>query len=367
MRTTLSILLVENNSTDQMAIERLFQSESLGYGLDTATSLTQALECLASSAYDLILLDYNLGDGTGLELLEQISGTPVVFIAGGHTEEVIIQAMNSGAYDFLIKDPYMGYLSLIPSTIEKVMKRKHAEDRLSCYLTELERSNEELKNFAFVASHDLNEPLRKIISFGNRLLEKARNLDPEAKAYAEKMQSSAKRMQGMVQDLLKYSMISIRGEPFRPIDLNKVVQGVLEDLEGSIHETKGVIRAESLPTVEADPAQMRQLFQNLISNALKFRKAEQAPEIALIANPVRKDSWTIDIRDNGIGLRTEHRESIFQPFVRLHGRSAFEGSGIGLAICKKIISRHNGHIEVSDSDETGSTFKVTLPVKQSSR
>ncbi len=171
----------------------------------------------------------------------------------------------------------------------------------------------------------------------------------------------------MIEDLLKYSMASVRGEAFRSIDLNQVVRDVLEDLEASITATQGVIRAEGLPTLEADPVQMRQLFQNLISNALKFHKKEQAPQIELVAKPVRKDSWDIDIKDNGIGLNVEQKENIFQPFIRLNGRSDYEGSGIGLAICKKIMARHNGNIEVSSSDEGGSTFKVTLPIKQSSR
>ena len=366
MDATLRILLVENNSADQIAIQRLFQSQKLEYELVMADSLAQAQEYLDAAPYDLILLDYNLGDGTGLELLERIVDTPTIFIAGSSTEEEIIKAMKAGAYDFLVKDTQMNYLLRIPSTIEKAMKRKGAEDQLNCYLAELERSNEELENFAFVATHDLNEPLRKIISFGNRLLDTTKDLDPNAKVYAEKMQSAAKRMQSMIDDLLQYSVVSNRGEPFRPIDLNKVAQEVIEDLETSISEAKGVIRMEGLPIVEADPAQMRQLFQNLISNALKFHKKEQAPKIELFAKPVRKDSLEINVKDNGIGLRAEHKENIFQPFVRLHGRSDFEGSGIGLAICKKIVTRHNGKIEVSCSNENGSTFKVTLPVKQSS-
>lgn len=365
MDAIMRVLFVENNATDQIAIQRLFQTQKLDYELVTANSLAQALEYLDSSSYDLVLLDYNLGDGTGLELLENISDIPVIFIAGSSTEEVIVKAMKAGAYDFLIKDPHMGYLSLIPSTIEKVMKRKRAEDRIAGYLAELERSNEELSNFAFVASHDLNEPLRKIIGFGNRLMDKAKDMDPDAKIYAEKMQSSAKRMQTMIEDLLQYSMVSVRGEPFRAIDLNKVVREVLDDLEISIGDSKGIIHTEGLPTVEADPGQMRQLFQNLISNALKFHKKEQPPKIELIAKPVRKGSWDIHVMDNGIGLSAEHKENIFQPFVRLHGRSDFEGSGIGLAICRKIVTRHKGKIEVSCSNEMGSTFKVTLPVKQS--
>lgn len=360
------ILLVENNKTDQFAIQRLFQAQKIDHELETVGSMAEALAFLEVSSFDLILLDYWLGDGTGLDLLEHISNIPVIFIAGSSTEEAIIKAMKAGAYDFLIKDPAMGYLSLIPSTIEKVMKRKNAERRLDGYLTELERSNEELRSFAFVASHDLNEPLRKIISFGNRLMGATQELDADAKAYAEKMQDSAKRMQSMIDDLLKYSMVSVRGEPFRPIDLNKIVRDVIEDLETSINEKNGVIRIEGLPTLEADPIQMRQLFQNLISNAFKFHDKEKVPKVELIAKPVKKDLWDIQIKDNGIGLDGKHNENIFQPFFRLHGRSAYEGSGIGLAICKKIVTRHNGKIEVSNSDEKGSIFKVTLPSKQSS-
>ena len=170
----------------------------------------------------------------------------------------------------------------------------------------------------------------------------------------------------MLRSLLQYSVVTVRGEPFRPIDLNTVVKEVIEDLETSISETKGVVSLKDLPIVEADPTQMRQLFQNLISNALKFQKKEQTPIIELIAKPVRKDSWDIHVMDNGIGLKAEQKENIFQPFVRLNGRSAYEGSGIGLAICKKIVNRHHGEIKVTDSNEKGSTFKVTLPVKQAS-
>ena len=366
MVRTMHILLVENNSTDQVAIQRLFQSQNLGYILEIADSKAQALKCMKVFSYDLILLDHQLGDGTGLELLEHIIDTPVIFIAGRSSEEVIIQAMKAGAYDFLVKDPHMDYLSLLPSTIDQAMSRKRIEDKRSCYITELERSNAELKNFAFMASHDMKEPLRKIVGFGYLLLDQSKDLSPESKGFAEKMQSSAKRMQAMIEDLLQFSTVATKGEPFRPIDLNVVVQEVIEDLEDSINETNGVICAGDLPTLEADPIQMRQLFQNLISNALKFRKEEQTPKIELVAKPVTKDSWDINVSDNGIGLDADQQEKIFQPFVRLHGRSAFAGSGIGLAICERIVARHNGKIKVDCSGEMGSTFKVTLPMKQNS-
>ena len=366
MARTMHILLVEDNSTDQVAIQRLFKPQNLGYILEIAASKAQALKCMKVFSYDLILLDHQLGDGTGLELLESIFDTPVVFIAGRSSEAVIIKAMKAGAYDFLIKDPYMEYLSLLPSTIDQVMARKRMEDQRSCYITELERSNAELKNFAFMASHDMKEPLRKIVGFGDLLLEQSKGLSQESQGYAEKMQSSAKRMQAMIEDLLQFSTVATKGEHFRPIDLNVVVQGVIEDLEDSISETNGVVCAEDLPTLEADPIQMHQLFQNLISNALKFHKKEQTPKIELVAKPVRKDSWDINVSDNGIGLGAEEKEKIFEPFVRLHGRSAFAGSGIGLAICERIVARHHGKIKVCDSGKSGSTFKVTLPMKQGS-
>jgi signal transduction histidine kinase len=366
MARTMHILLVENNSTDQVAIQRLFQSQNLGYMLEIAESQAQALKCMKVFSYDLILLDHQLDDGTGLELLEHIIDTPVIFIAGRSSEELIIKAMKAGAYDFLVKDPHMDYLSLLPSTIDQVMSRKRMKDKRSCYITELEQSNVELKNFAFMASHDMKEPLRKIVGFGDLLLEKSKDMSQESQGYAEKMQNSAKRMQAMIEDLLQFSTVATKGEPFRPIDLNVVVQEVLEDLEDSISETNGVVCAEDLPTLEADPIQMHQLFQNLISNALKFHKKEQTPKIELVAKPVRKDSWDINISDNGIGLDADQREKIFQPFVRLHGRSAFAGSGIGLAICERIVARHNGKIKVGCSGEMGSTFQVTLPMKQDS-
>jgi len=360
----LKFLLVENNATDQIAIQRLFKSQDWNHDLDVADSYEQALELLGKTSYDIVMLDHNLDDGTGLGLLSQIKDIPVIFISGGSTESTIVQAMKEGAYDFLVKDHNHNYLDLLPSTIEKVIHRKSAEDKLKKYLAELERSNDELRNFAFVASHDLNEPLRKIIGFGDRLKSKAENLDPDIGIYAIKMQESANRMQNMIQELLQYSMVSAKGEPFRSIDLNKVFREVLDDLEVSIRQANGLVESEPLPTVEADPIQMRQLFQNLISNALKFSKKEESPKVELIAKPVQKNLWDIFIKDNGIGFDSKHSSSIFQPFFRLNGRNQYEGSGIGLAICKKIVDRHHGKIKATSSIDIGSTFQVTLPETQ---
>ncbi|MBC8283910.1 MAG: response regulator [Nitrospinae bacterium] len=360
----LKFLLAENNPTDQVAIQRLFKSQEWDHDLDIAGSYQEALAFLGKNSYDIILLDQNLGDGTGLELIPKICNTPVIFISGNSTEPIIVQAMKEGAYDFLVKDTHQKFLSLLPSTIEKVIKRKIAEDKLKKYLAELKRSNEELRNFAFIASHDLNEPLRKIIGFGDRLKSKAENLDPDISIYALKMQESATRMQNMIQELLQYSLVSAKGEPFRSIDLNKILKDVLDDLEISIRESNGVIQSDSLPTVEADPTQMRQLFQNLISNAIKFAREGASPKVELIAKSAKKDFWDIIVKDNGIGFDSRHCNSIFQPFFRLHGRSQYQGSGIGLAICKKIVDRHHGEITATSSNNVGSIFQVTLPAKQ---
>lgn len=192
MARTMHILLVEDNSTDQVAIQRLFQSQNLGYILEIAASKAQALKCMKVFSYDLILLDHQLDDGTGLELLRHISDTPVIFIAGSSSEEVIVQAMKAGAYDFLVKDPHMNYLSLLPSTIDKVMSRKRMEDRRSCHITGLERSNAELKNFAFMASHDMKEPLRKIVGFGHLLLDQSKDMSQESQSYVEKCKARRK-------------------------------------------------------------------------------------------------------------------------------------------------------------------------------
>ena len=152
-----------------------------------------------------------------------------------------------------------------------------------------------------------------------------------------KMQESATRIQNMIKELLQYSLVSAKGDPFRSIDLDKVVKEVLEDLEVSIKNSNVIVQTESLRTLEADPDQMRQLFQNWISNAIKFKKKEEAPKIELVAKPHKKDLWNIFVKDNGIGFDSQHDNSIVQPFFRLLGRSQYEGSGIGLAICKKLL------------------------------
>lgn len=233
----------------------------------------------------------------------------------------------------------------------------------------LEQSNHELEAFAFVASHDLQEPLRKIQTFGERLKARATELSPESRDYVERMQVSATRMRRLIDDLLAFSRVSSKAQPFKRVDLSAVARDVLEDLETSIQRAGALVEIGPLPTLEADPLQMRQLIQNLLSNALKFRREGVPPVISVSAS--RREgpptAWVLEVKDNGIGFDEKYVERIFAVFQRLHGRGQYEGTGIGLAICRKIAERHGGHITAHSKPDEGATFIVTLPARQPQR
>ena len=245
--------------------------------------------------------------------------------------------------------------------------QRHAEE-LQQRTEDLSRSNTELEQFAYISSHDLQEPLRKIQSFGDRLNGKYGDvLGEQGKDYLERMRSSASRMQTLIQDLLGYSRVG-RDEPvFFPIDLTTIVNDVASDLEMRIEREQGRVECGNLPTIEGDSTQLRQLFQNLISNALKFH-VDGVPPIVAISSETRNASsgnlaskayYEIRIVDNGIGFDEKYSEKIFAPFQRLHGRNEYEGTGIGLAVCRKIVERHGGAIIVESHPGQGSTFIVT--------
>lgn len=229
----------------------------------------------------------------------------------------------------------------------------------------LERSNRELQDFAFVASHDLQEPLRKVIAFGGRLKTTCgTGLDEKSRDYLERMQRAAGRMQQLIEDLLQYSRLTSRPNPFEPTDLNEVAKEVIIDLEERIRQTNGRIEKGELPTIEAERLQISALFQNLIANALKFHKEGVPPVIVLKSRLTDPGYCEITIEDNGIGFDEKYLDRIFKPFQRLHGRNEFEGTGMGLAICYKIARRHGGEITAKSVPGRGSTFMVSLPLRQ---
>ncbi len=253
-----------------------------------------------------------------------------------------------------------------------VAERFRVRSALEVIAVELSRSNHELEEFASIASHDLQEPLRKIQSFGNRLSEKHGELLPEdGQLYLGRMIESAARMQTLINDLLAYSRIAAKPKQFEQVNLQETVAHVTRELGDQIGRTNGQIHAESLPTITADPLQMNQLFQNLVSNALKFHRPDVAPEVHISAEMTTAEAsdsfsrpdpqWRITVSDNGIGFKEKQSDRIFKMFERLHGRGGYEGTGIGLSICRKIVERHGGTITASGVPDQGTIFTITLP------
>ncbi len=252
----------------------------------------------------------------------------------------------------------------------EITERKLAEEKLKIYARKLEISNQELQDFASVAAHDLQEPLRKIQSFSDRVRLKLKDsVSADGLDYLERVQSSAKRMQTLINDLLTYSRVTTQAKPFASISLNNIVKQVCSDLEIRIENTQGRVNVSSLPSIEADATQMYQLFQNLIGNGLKFHKPEVPPIVEVSAEMIQnsvlgKEACKISIKDNGIGFDEKYLDRIFTIFQRLHGRHEYEGTGIGLAVCRKIVDRHGGLITGHSIPGEGATFVITLPLQQ---
>jgi signal transduction histidine kinase len=260
---------------------------------------------------------------------------------------------------------------------EIIQFNKNLEQKVQERTLQLERSNRELQDFAYVASHDLQEPLRKIQAFSDLLQEEYGSQLQDGKQYLDRILNAAGRMRILIDDLLAFSRITTKALPFTKVNLNIILTEVLADMEMTIKDADGkVTLATPLPELEADPIQMRQLLQNIISNAIKFHKKGVAPSIVVSAikttgKKIHETSqktgiyWQIAIQDNGIGFDEKYLDRIFTIFERLHGRRDFSGTGIGLAVCRKIVERHAGTITAKSQPNTGTTFMITLPEKQS--
>lgn len=249
---------------------------------------------------------------------------------------------------------------------ERTIELAQANEAMQTINKELQRSNQSLEEFAHAASHDLKEPVRKIHYFTNLLKSQlSRHLNEGQLRSFNRIENATHRMGNLIDDLLLYSHVSQRPQETEPVDLSHNVQNVLEDLELNIEEKKAVIQVEDLPIVKGYRRQLQQLFQNLLSNALKYSKQDVAPHIYITANQVKengKDYHLISMKDNGIGFESEYYDRIFQMFTRLHGKSEYSGTGVGLSIVKKVVENHEGFIDVESKVGEGSVFKVYLPV-----
>ncbi len=259
----------------------------------------------------------------------------------------------------LIVFPVIYFLSYKPLLLQ-IQERERVEEKLKQTMAEFARSNSELELFAYVASHDLQEPLRMVTSFTQLLEKRYKNkLDKDADEFIEFILDGATRMQSMINDLLQYSRVGTRGKPFKLTDFESVFGQSLVNLKIAIDENNAIITHDPLPTLMADSTQMIEVFQNLISNAIKFRSKE-SPQVHVSALKKRNE-WVFSVRDNGIGIAPEFFDKLFIIFQRLHSRSEYPGTGIGLAVCKKIVERHGGKIWVESEPDKGSTFYFSIP------
>jgi signal transduction histidine kinase len=383
------VLLVEDDEDDAFLLQRALNKAAPGqFDMERVGTLEAARRALVTSSFHVVLSDLSLPDSRGFDTFERIHEADpevaVVVLTGNDDERLVVRALNEGAQDYLVKGKADGQ-SLVRSmqyAIERnrsrklerhntaleseIRARKLAQERLERVAAQLEASNRELQQFASVASHDLQEPLRKIVVFGDRLKAKfGGELGEQGGDYIERMMNAAGRMRVLIDDLLEFSRVVTRARPFVPVDLAEVVREVIVDLEVLIESKGALVDVGELPTIQADPTQLRQVFQNLLSNAMKFQDGGAVPHVTIRAESVPCGStqgWRISVRDNGIGFEQQHAERIFAPFQRLVGRSEFKGSGIGLAIVRRIVERHAGTITAESNPGHGALFTITVPV-----
>jgi signal transduction histidine kinase len=354
------VLVVEDNASDSELM--LHALKKVGYESECEVVQTAAdfAERIRKYKYDIILADFRLPGWNGMETVAMVRGEdldiPVVLVSGSLGELKAVECIKQGAADYVLKDN----LARLPQSVRRAIEEKDLRDENRRTQEELARSNRDLEQFAYVASHDLQEPLRMVATYTQLLAERYQGkLDENADKYIHYAVEGALRMQTLVKDLLAFSRVGRKQETPREMDCTLVVRNVMANLQSLIQETGARISYEGLPVLVADPSELLQLFQNLIGNAIKFRRAER-PEIRITAEKKKKE-WLFSVEDNGIGIAPQHVEDVFVIFKRLHTRDEYPGSGIGLAICKKIVEHNQGQIWVESQPGQGSRFYFTWP------
>lgn len=393
--------LDKRNRAERMLTQKRQELESSKSVLEMhVQARTEELQTL-QRRYEMIL--NSAGEGIcGLDLegratfvnptVAKLAGLPAAELVGKTVEEIFFTkcqegqaaqaSQHSGEQVFYRRDGSCFPVEFVKTSLDEnghvlgsvlvfkdITERKRVEETLAQKAAELARSNAELEQFAFVASHDLQEPLRKIQAFGDRLKAKCETgRSPEVPDYLDRMQSAAARMRTLINDLLAFSRVIRSSEPFVTVDLSQVTREVLGDLEVRIEKSGAKVEVGVLPTIDADPMQMRQLMLNLISNGLKFQPPGATPLVQVQArffNSASGEPWCeLSVRDNGIGFDEKYLDKMFAVFQRLHGRGEYEGTGVGLAVCRRIVDRHHGTIIAQSQPGSGSVFLVSLPVRQ---
>lgn len=407
------ILVVDDREDNLFSIETILEKED--YIITKANSGRAALKILLKEHdFTLILMDVQMPDLNGFETAtliyerDKLKHIPIIFItANDHGEENMFKGYQMGGVDYIYKpinpDLLRAKVSVYVELYNKnhqlmaqeqkliaanknlereILERINSEEKVNRLnkqlmenINQLKVTNEELERFAYVASHDLQEPLRKIIIFGDRLVAKFRDpLGDEGQGLLERMMKASNRMQLLIKNLLAFSRSATNNDSYQETPLNALLDGVLSDLEIQIEQKHAVFSIGDLPTLYIIPGQFRQLFQNLIINALKFSKEDVPPEISIYSEKVKgmylndvpnavmdQDYHRIIVKDNGIGFDQQYAEQIFTVFKRLHSFDEYEGTGIGLSICKKIIDQYNGNISAQSAVNDGATFVITLP------
>ena len=408
------ILLVDDREDNLLSIETIL--EPAGYTFVKALSGREALKVLLNEFdFALILMDVKMPNLNGFETAsliyqrDKLRHIPIIFItANNYGDEQVFKGYMTGAVDYIYKpinpdllrakvgvfiDLYKKNhrllaqeqkLVAINKNLElEIHERKVSEDKvkeLNHQLLEnierLESANRDLDRFAFMASHDLQEPLRKMLMFSDRLAHKYKDLiDDEGKMFISRIQHAGERMQALIKDILLFSKTSIEKPVFVETNLNDILGEVLLEMENVIKEKNAIINAEPLPSLSANPVLMRPLFHNLISNAIKYAKKDVQPVVKIYSefsagqngadvSEGKSKYCRIYVEDNGIGFDQKYSEQIFGMFKRLHLHTEFEGTGIGLALCKKIVEEHNGFITARSKVNEGSIFIISLPVQQ---
>jgi signal transduction histidine kinase len=356
----IKVLIVEDHPADAELILRELRRDGFVVTFTIVATQDEFRRQLVENPPDLVLSDYNLQNWGGLDGLRILKETtldiPFILVSGSLGDIAAVECIKLGATDYILKDS----LGRLPIALRRALDEKALRDQKRKLETELERSNYDLQQFASIASHDLQEPLRMMSTYAELLCERFGELDGsgETDKYVHYVVDGAARMKAMITDLLQFSRIGNEGTEIRETDCNPVLEGALLNLAAAIAENAAQIRCAPLPMVMANPPQLQQVFHNLIGNAIKFHGAE-APVVEISAEQ-RGAEWVFAVADNGIGIPSNNMATVFQVFHRLHTRTEYAGNGIGLAICKKVIERLGGRIWIESPPPGGTIFKFTL-------